>query len=153
MATTTPAPPTFGTAFEYFNEIGIIAQLTSNQLQRSMPYGLNQSQFAVLNWFIRVDQQATPGRLANAFQVTRGAMTNTLGKLEGKGFVRIDPDPQSGRSKIVRLTPAGRKARKKAISATHQSMAAFLEAFPDATLEQALPMLRSVRAFLDAARD
>ena len=153
MVTSTPAPQPFDIAFEYFNEIGIIAQLASNQLQRSMPYGLNQSQFAVLNWFIRVDQQATPGRLASAFQVTRGAMTNTLGKLEGKGFVRIDPDPKSGRSKIVRLTPTGRKARKQAISATHPPMAAFLETFPTATLEQALPMLRSVRAFLDAARD
>ena len=40
--------------------IGIIAQLTSNQLQRNLPHGLTQSQFSVLNWFLRVDDEASP---------------------------------------------------------------------------------------------
>ena len=144
---------TLGSAFEFFNEIGIIAQLSSNQLQRNMPHGLTQSQFSVLNWFIRVDRQATPGRLAKAFQLTPGAMTNTLSKLESKGFVRIEPDPDSGRSKIVRLTPAGRRARDSAIAANDAALKGFLEEFPATTLQEALPLLRSVRAYLDAARE
>ena len=69
-------------AYGFFNEIGIIGQLSSNQMQRAMPHDLTQSQFSVLNWFVRVDTQATPGRLAKAFQVTKGAMTNTLHKLK-----------------------------------------------------------------------
>ena len=141
-----------GTAFEFFNEIGIIAQLSSNQMQRAMPHGLTQSQFSVLNWFIRVDSQATPGRLAKAFQVTRGAMTNTLGKLESKGFIEVTPDPASGRSKIVRLTPAGRRARDRAIAASNGPLKEFLETFPRATLNEALPLLKSIRAYLDDAR-
>ena len=142
-----------GIAFEFFNEIGIIAQLSSNQMQRTMPHGLTQSQFSVLNWFIRVDAEATPGRLARAFQVTPGAMTNTLTKLAGKGFIRIEPDPVSGRSKRVTLTAAGRKARDQAIKATHKALDEFLNAFPAKTLTEALPLLRTVRAHLDAARD
>ena len=59
-----PSRRSLATAFEFFNEIGIIAQLSSNQMQRTMPHGLTQSQFSVLNWFVRVDDQATPGRLA-----------------------------------------------------------------------------------------
>ena len=139
-------------AFEFFNEIGIISQLASNEMQRAMPHGLTQSQFSVLNWFVRVDDQATPGRLARAFQVSGGAMTNTLGKLAAKGFVSITPDPESGRSKIVRLTAAGRRAREAAIAATGPSLGDFLERFPRARLERALPLLRAVRAYLDAAR-
>ncbi|MEJ2088605.1 MAG: MarR family transcriptional regulator [Gammaproteobacteria bacterium] len=141
------------TAFEFFNEIGIIGQLASNQMQRTMPFGLTQSQFSVLNWFVRVDDQATPGRLARAFQVTRGAMTNTLGKLEGKGFIHVKPDPTSGRSKIVTLTSAGRRARDQAIAAADEALGEFLQQFPSRMLQRSLPLLREVRAWLDAARE
>lgn len=140
-------------AYTFFNEIGIISQLSSNQMQRAMPHGLTQSQFSVLNWFVRVDSQATPGRLAKAFQVTKGAMTNTLGKLEQKKFIDIAPDPDSGRSKIVRMTPIGRKARDQAIAATYADLQGFVQQFPAATLTAAMPLLREVRAYLDAARD
>ena len=149
----TGSSTSLNTAFEFFNEIGIIAQLTSNQLQRNLPHSLTQSQFSVLNWFLRVDDEASPGRLARAFQVTRGAMTNTLGKLEAKGFVSIEPDPHSGRSKTVRLTAAGRQARDQAIKATGAAMAPFLEAFSVTSLKATLPQLRAIRAWLDAARD
>ena len=141
------------TAFEFFNEIGIIGQLGSNRMQRSLPHGLTQSQFSVLNWFVRVDDEATPTRLAKAFQVTRGAMTNTLAKLSGKGFIAIEPDPASGRSKIITLTPSGRAARDAAITALGGDLNDFLEAFPPARLNRVLPLLREARAFLDAARE
>ncbi|TNF89501.1 MAG: MarR family transcriptional regulator [Gammaproteobacteria bacterium] len=140
-------------AFEFFTEIGIIGQLGSNRMQRALPHGLNQSQFSVLNWFVRVDDQATPTRLARAFQVTPGAMTNTLAKLSSKGFVAIEPDPHSGRSKIVTLTDEGRVAREAAIAALGGDLEEFLEAFPASRLKKALPLLRQARAFLDAARD
>jgi len=148
-----PSPTELATAFEFFNEIGIIGQLSSNRMQRKLPHGLNQSQFSVLNWFIRVDDHATPGRLARAFQVTAGAMTNTLGKLSAKGFVRIEPDPTSGRSKIVTLTDSGRRAREEAVAAIGEDLADFLGAFSEARLKKVLPLLREARAFLDAARD
>lgn len=141
------------TAFEFFTEIGIIGQLSSNRMQRTLPHELTQSQFSVLNWFTRVDDQATPTRLANAFQVTRGAMTNTLSKLSRKGFIRIEPDPDSGRSKIVTLTAEGRAARAAAITALGAELSEFLSAFPAGRLRRALPLLRETRAFLDAARE
>lgn len=151
---TTDGPPADpAAAFEFFNEIGIISQLASNRMQRSLPHELTQSQFSVLNWFVRVDDAATPGRLARAFQVTGGAMTNTLGKLAGKGFISITADPDSGRSKIVRLTTAGRRAREDAIAATGPALVEFLEHFPRRRLDRVLPLLREVRAYLDAARD
>jgi DNA-binding MarR family transcriptional regulator len=140
-------------AYRFFNEIGIVAQLSSNQMQRNMPHGLTLSQFSVLNWFVRVDDFATPGRLTRAFQVTKGAMTNTLGKLVGKGFVTIEPDPESGRRKIVRLTSAGRSARDEAIVASRSNLLELLAQFPIERVRSALPFLAEVRAYLDAARD
>jgi DNA-binding MarR family transcriptional regulator len=140
-------------AYAFFNEINIIAQLSANQMDRQMPAGLNQSQFSVLNWFVRVDDIATPGRLAKAFQVSKGAMTNTLSKLAAKGFVSITTDPTSGRRKLVRLTPSGRRARDAAVAATFPLLEAFLEEFDIARIRRQLPQLQRIRAYLDAARD
>ena len=140
------------TAYGFFNEIGIISQLSSNQMQRAMPHDLTQSQFSVLNWFIRVDDQATPGRLAQAFQVTKGAMTNTLQKLQAKGFIDIQTDPASARRKIVTLTATGRRARDSAVAANYPQLNAFLDAFDIGRINRALPLLRQIRQYLDELR-
>lgn len=141
------------TAYRFFNEIGIINQLSANQMQRTLPHQLTLSQFSVLNWFVRVDTQASPGRLARAFEVTKGAMTNTLGKLSDKGFITIAADPESGRSKIVRLTSAGAAARRAAIAATHPLLADFLEHFEHKQIAALLPLLQDIRAYLDQHRE
>jgi DNA-binding MarR family transcriptional regulator len=153
--TTMPRAPSTASlekAFQVFNEMNIIAQLSANEMARVLPHGLNVSQFSVLNWFVRVDDQATPGRLAEAFQITKGAMTNTLGRLEEKGFVSVSPDPQSGRRKLVRMTEAGRRARAEAIAATQPLLQGFLAHFGIARTEALLPHLERIRRYLDEHR-
>lgn len=140
-------------AYRFFNEIGIIAQLSANQMQRSLPHSLTLSQFSVLNWFARVDTQASPGRLARAFQVTKGAMTNTLRKLGDKKFITIEEDPDSGRSKIVRMTPTGANARKAAIAASHPLLEDFLDRFDKHQIAELLPLLQDIRSHLDHQRE
>ena len=53
--------------------------------------------------------------IAKAMEVTKGAITNSLKKLEAKGFITVTPDENSGRQKVVRLTPEGQRARNEAI--------------------------------------
>jgi len=138
--------------FTFFNEMNIIAQLSSNAFDRTLPEALNQSQFSVLNWFFRVDSVATPGRLATAFMVTRGAMTNTLKKLHEKGLVEIQPDETSGRQKRVTITKEGRKVRNAALKSASPLMLELAEHFPVEDLEKHLPFLQAVRKFLDESR-
>ncbi len=152
MKDTSPNPQQTSLIFKYFNEIGIISQLSAAMFERNLPHGLNSSQFSVLNWFTRVDTQATPGRLANAFQVTPGAMTNTLKKLQGKGFVDIKPDSQSGRSKLVTLTPQGAAAREAAIATAVPAFQDFAATFDVESLSMQLKDLEKVRAYLDESR-
>lgn len=153
VKTQAPKTPASSPFFVYFNEIGIIAQLSGALFQRALPPGLNNSQFAVLNWFSRVDSQATPGRLARAFQVTAGAMTNTLKKLEAKGLVRIEPDESSGRRKKVTLTEAGEELRKSAIAAAAPLFQEFAERFPAEDIERQIAELAKVREYLDRQRE
>lgn len=153
VKTQDPQSPANSPFFVYFNEIGIIAQLSGALFQRALPAGLNNSQFAVLNWFSRVDSEASPGRLAKAFQVTPGAMTNTLKKLEAKGLVRIEPDESSGRRKKVTLTEAGEALRRSAIAAAAPLFQEFAERFPAADIERQIEELAQVREYLDRQRE
>lgn len=139
-------------AFALFNEINIIAQLSANLMERALPHGLTLSQFSVLNWFVRVDDLATPGRLSRAFQVSKGAMTNTLARLVEKKFVTVVGDPDSGRRKLVRITPVGRQARALAIESLFPELERFLTEFGPAAVRTQLPALQRIRRYLDELR-
>ncbi len=138
--------------FGYFNEVSIIAQLANNLFEQHLPAGITTSQFSVLNWFVRVDVEATPTRLARAFQVTGGAMTNTLKKLEAKGFIKIEPDAASGRQKRVTMTKEGRNVRDQAIEAISPLLKEFGDAFAGEEIGAQTRRLAKVRQYLDERR-
>jgi DNA-binding MarR family transcriptional regulator len=138
--------------FRLFTEIGIINQLSSNRAERAMPHGLTMSQFSVLNHFSRGLPPKSPLDLANAFQVTKGAMTNTLKQLEGKGFVDIVPHETDKRSKIVSISQKGRAAHKDAQIELAQQFEDFSEAFSVEEIAAQLPALEKLRIWLDENR-
>jgi DNA-binding MarR family transcriptional regulator len=94
-----------------------------------------------------------PTQLARNFQVTKGAMTNTLQRLEAAGFITLSPDPEDGRGKIARITRAGRAAREQAIARIAPVLSDLLNVFPAAEMKRVLPVLTKLRQTLDAARD
>jgi DNA-binding MarR family transcriptional regulator len=148
-----PAPADAGAVyFQLFNEIGIIAQLSANRLQRVLPHDLTVAQFGLLNHCVRLGDGWGPARLAAAFQVTKGTMTSTLQRLEAKGFIRLDPDSEDGRSKRVVLTAAGRAARDDALKAMRPSLTDLPEGFPPALAREILPTLERLRIWLDTHR-
>jgi len=96
--------------FRMFTEIGIISQLSSNRLDaRAARRHVGRAVQRAVNHFVRLGGQSAPSRLARAFQVTKGAMTNTLQRLEAQGLVKIVADPADARAKLVEITAAGRK--------------------------------------------
>lgn len=141
-------------AFQAFNEISIIAQLSGAAFERVLPEGLSLAGFGVLNHFVRLARdEERPTQLARNFQVTKGAMTNTLQRLEAAGFITLSPDPEDGRGKIARITRAGRAAREQAIARIAPVLSDLLNVFPAAELKRVLPVLTKLRQTLDAARD
>lgn len=139
--------------FSFFNEIGIISQLSNTAFERVLPHGLTVSQFSVLNHLARLGDDKSPSHLASAFQVTRGAMTNTLAKLEAKGFVDVRRDDGDGRGKRVFLTVKGAGARKESLKLLVPQLGDVSAAFSEDEFAAALPFLQKLRAFMDAARD
>lgn len=140
--------------FEFFNEIGIIDQLSGAMLDAALPKGMTRAQFSVLNHFVRLQlDDESPARLANAFQVTRATMTSTLARMERNGLVMIRPDPDDGRAKRVALTEEGRAMRQRCIAALAPAGERLGALLPAAEVADLLPRLRAIRILLDADRD
>lgn len=142
-----------GLIAQYFTEIGIIHQLATAQFQRLIGPDLSINEFGVLNHFARLGDGTTPSRLARIFQVTKPSMTGILGKLETKGYVRIEGCADDKRRKLVRLTPAGKAAQARAVEAASPVFHAMLDDFGIGRLAAALPDLQALRAHLDRARN
>jgi DNA-binding MarR family transcriptional regulator len=138
--------------FRYFVEIGIIHQLVSTAFQNVLPHGLTGAQFTVLNHCVRMGDNKTPAELAEVLQVTRGTLTSTLARLESKKFIRVFPDAVDGRSKRVRLTAAGRKAREDGVRAAWPLINDVKAALPRQAAERDLPRLEELRSWLDSHR-
>ena len=73
-------------------------------------YGLTPADWGVLTT-LRLGNEycrSSPGELASDLELSSGAMTSRLDRLEQAGLVRRLPDPEDRRGIIVRLTDAGR---------------------------------------------
>ncbi len=134
-----------------FSEIFMADQLARNRLGRALPKGMELSHFSLLNHLASSGAEKSPAQLARAFHVTRGAMTNTLAKLERAGYIHVRPDWDDARRKHVAISDAGRTARDAAIAAIAPIIAEVVESIGADRVRTALPVLRAVRARLDDA--
>lgn len=138
--------------YRVFNEIGIIDQLATAAFRQVLPPPLNTMMFGVLNHFVRLGDDKTPSALASAFQISRPSMTATLDKLERAGFVQIVPDSADKRTKRVRITAAGRKARARAVEATAVLFERIQPRLASMDQDNLLDQLQQLRCVLDDAR-
>lgn len=131
-----------------FSEILAVEHLSRGLLKRSLPDGMELSHFVLLNHLAHAKSERTPAQLAQNFHLTRGAMTNTLSKLERVGHVHVSPDWNDARRKLVSISPAGRVARDQALSAILPHLSDLVVALGQDRVKSILPVLRELRARL-----
>ncbi|SLN33860.1 MarR family protein [Roseovarius gaetbuli] len=136
-------------AVALFSEILTNEQLIRNRLSRVLPKGMEISHFSVLNHLARTGDERSPAQLAKSFHVTRGAMTNTLSKLEWAGYVHIRPDWDDARRKMVAISPSGRQARDAAIAAITPMVSELISDLGEDRVRASLPVLRELRSKLE----
>ena len=136
-------------AVALFSELLIADQLARSRIAKVLPRGMELSQFSVLNHLSRMNDERSPAQLARAFHVTRGAMTNTLTKLEWAGHVHIRPDWDDARRKFVAISPSGRAARDAAVQAITPLIADIVQALGEPKLRTVLPIPRELRTRLE----
>lgn len=140
-------------AISLFSEILIVDQLLRNRMAKILPKGMELSHFAVLNQLANINVERTPAQLAKSFHVTRGAMTNTLAKLEMAGYIHIRPDWEDARRKLVALSSTGQEARNEALASVSPVISALIEELSARKVKTILPALRDLRQQLEFQSD
>ena len=131
------------------SEIATIEQLARNQLDNALPKNLNISSFSVLNHFSGSKAEKTPLQLARSFHVTKGAMSNTLNKLEKLGYIHIRPDWNDARKKLISISQSGVDARNHAIKSIKPILDEIIMKTDHVTKKSLLGDLRSFRESIE----
>ena len=150
---TAPSDQDLTAMFRFLNEIGIIAQLSGTAFEKVMPGTMTLPQFTVLNHLTRLGGNRTPVEIARAMQVSKGAMTNTIGHLERAGWIVVRPDDRDGRSKRIDITEPGRAAHASAIAAIAPELTWLAGILSAERVREATPLLTEMRQALDRRRE
>jgi DNA-binding MarR family transcriptional regulator len=137
---------------QVFTEIGIIEHLMRSAVAKSLPAGMTYAQWEVLVHFSRTGDGETPAELARALQVTKGAITNTLQKMQAAGLVEVRADAHDGRKKRITVTRQGAACHTEMLRLVRPHLDQLRGGFTDAEFEAALPFLRALRVWLDENR-
>src|SRR2546421_8536586 len=75
-------------------------------------FKLDYAEYKLLGLLTREGEvyRSSPGKLARMMELSSGAMTNRLDRLEKAGFLRRFPGPPDRRGNLVGLTAAGERA-------------------------------------------
>ena len=136
-------------AVALFSELFMADQLARNRISQALPKGMELSHFGVINHLAHINAERTPAQLAKVFHVSRGAMTNTLSRLEWAGHVHIRPDWDDARRKFVSISPSGRRAQEQALKAVTPLLSEAVRALGAKRVRLALPVLRELRTRLE----
>lgn len=139
---------THSLAISLFSEILMADQLARSRLGKALPKGMELSHFSVLNHLARAGLERSPAQLAATFHVTRGAMTNTINKLQMAGYVHIRPDWDDARRKMVAISPSGKQARDAALASIIPIISDLVDELGAERVKSALPILRELRVKL-----
>jgi DNA-binding MarR family transcriptional regulator len=132
-----------------------ISKHVKRQTQRTVTrFGLNDGEFhTLLTLRVAPDQTATAGDLAEALDLSTGAMTNRLDGLEQQGLVRRERAASDRRSVLVTLTPKGQDAVVQAVESAAKGEDAVLAPLSDQQRRRLNELLRAVLVAIESQTD
>ena len=107
------------------------------------PFGLTNGQFSLLMSLNRPEPPPM-GPVASLLAMDRTTLTAALKPLERRGLVQITPDPADRRSRILKLTPTGRKLLARALPVWKQTHDELERKMPDGDPERIRRGLRAL---------
>ena len=132
-----------------FSEITAIDHLLKSILNKKLPNGMEFSHFSILHYLSYVDEEKTPAQIAKTFNLSKGAITNTLNKLFHAGYIHIRPDWNDGRKKIIDISQSGIKAKDLALSDILPLLDEIMLIIKPEKISSILPTLREIRILLN----
>lgn len=130
----------------------------SRRVKRGMETVLAEHGLTLQEWKVlghlrnhRSPHESSPGELADYLELSSGAVTNRLDRMERSGLIRRRPDPNDRRGVIVELTEEGRRAYEASASAQARREAFFASALTRAEQRQLNGLLRKLMLALERA--
>lgn len=107
-------------------------------------YGLSHSgDLEVLTELALIGPLA-PSELADALLLTTGGMTVRLNRLQTKGLIERQPNPEDGRGVLISLTAAGSELADDALSTLVQAQAELIATLEPSSRDQLADLLRNL---------
>jgi DNA-binding MarR family transcriptional regulator len=136
---------------------GIVDRIAgiSRRLQRTMDETLAEFDLSYAEWKLlttlrwREPPRSSPGELARALELSSGAMTNRLDRMEESGLIRRLPDPEDRRGIQVELTEQGLATWQRAAHVQGEREALIAAALDQAEKEALNDLLRRLMLELE----
>jgi DNA-binding MarR family transcriptional regulator len=138
---------------------GIVERIQgiSRRIKRAMEATLVEHDLTLQEWHVLAHLRnrgnpcaSSPGELAEHLELSSGAVTNRLDRMEASGYVRRLRDPDDRRGVIVELTEEGRRAYEAATSSQARREAFFASALTRPEQEQLNSLLRTLMLAFEA---
>lgn len=129
-----------------------LAHRLETDIKRELvPHGIELWEFELLICLVRAepDHRLSAGQLMNQLQLTSGAITNRVARLERNGCVTRDLDPNDRRSVLVTLTPAGHERASEGFAIKTEAEVSLLSAISPAGQRRINDELRAVLIHLE----
>jgi DNA-binding MarR family transcriptional regulator len=137
------------------DRVSSINKRVHNALKETLAdYGITPEDWGMLTSLSlrKEGKLSSPGALARDLELSSGAVTSRLDRLESLGFVRRLPDPGDRRGVLVELTPEGRAAWESAIEVQGRKEAFFASALTKDEQVELNALLRKLLIAFDARR-
>ena len=119
---------------DFDTSIGFLVTSLANKLNNGASRWLKQRLgVGLMEWrailLLAVEGEVFPGRIAQVAGVDKSVVSRALASLEGRGLLRVTPDPQLGRQTRVALTEAGQALHDRGIEETLARQGRLIEGF------------------------
>ncbi|MDT8913453.1 MarR family transcriptional regulator [Amycolatopsis sp. PS_44_ISF1] len=132
-----------------------LAHRLETEIKRELtPHGIELWELELLACLLRTKPtpRLSAGALMAQLQLTSGAVTNRVTKMERNGWVTRDLDPDDRRSVLVTLTPAGEERAMEVFDVKSEAELTVLSALGPAAQRRLSDDLRTVLLSLEGER-
>jgi DNA-binding MarR family transcriptional regulator len=130
---------------------GIAKRVHRNMERVLAEQGLSYGDWQVLGQLRNTGHPCTPGHLSKKLDLSSGATTSRIDRLEREGLVQRSPDPSDRRGVRLELTDAGHERYERAVSVAARRERFFASALDRDEQEQLTVLLRKLMLALEAA--
>ena len=130
------------TPFEFLiMKLSDICQVSLNRKLKEMDLTINQANFLVV---INTEESLPQSYISQLLNIRGGSVTKALKRLESKGLVEINPNPENKTKNIVTITDKGKNVAKEFKDNIESIETELFKKFDDEEKEKLKMMLRDI---------